>query len=344
MLSVAAASLFLLAWCAKASKPSVPTSPSEPSEPSAPPTAAAPSTCGTSTTTASLAPNVLFAEGFNDNCLLSRGWYDNTNAVISGSEHAPGSTNSVQYHFLPGATTPTSGGAMRHKFTPSNSMYVSYYVKYSTNWVGSGKPYHPHEFYALSTLDGDWDGLSQNWLTLYLEENYQNGGMPRMALQDNKAINTSFGALPFNLVGITENRSAGGCNGVAQLNVVIECYNVPPWYNDLQLRGPVAFQPNPGPGYKSNWNQVEAYFQLNTIVDGIEQADGVMQYWFNGLLIIDRHDIVFRTAARATLQIDQFIIAPYIGDGSPVDQSMWVDDLIVGTARPSASLKRSGTP
>jgi len=28
------------------------------------------------------------------------------------------------------------------------------------------------------------------------------------------------------------------------------------------------------------------------------------------------------------------MIAPYIGDGSPVDQTMWVDDLTVAAERP----------
>jgi hypothetical protein len=27
----------------------------------------------------------------------------------------------------------------------------------------------------------------------------------------------------------------------------------------------------------------------------------------------------------------QVLIAPYIGDGSPVAQSMWVDDLVIAT-------------
>lgn len=58
-----------------------------------------------------------------------------------------------------------------------------------------------------------------------------------------------------------------------------------------------------------------------------------MQYWFNGVLIIDRHDILFRTGNRPTLQFNQFLIAPYIGDRSPVDQSMFIDNLRVGTAR-----------
>ena len=290
----------------------------------------------TSTTPVTPPPaNVLFQENFDDANFAARGWYDNTNLALTTAEHYGSTGSSVQYHFAAGGSTPANGAAIRHKFTPSNSLYVSYYVKYSTNWIGSGEVYHPHEFYILSSFDGDWDGLSVDWLTLYIEQNYQNGGMPRMAIQDAKAINTSLGALPLNVLGLTENRSTGGCNGVAESNIVSECYNAPPWSNDKKVTGPVTFQPNPGPGYKNNWNHVEAYFQLNSIVNGIGQTDGVMQYWFNGSLIIDRHDIQFITGARAGLQLSQFVIAPYIGDGSPVDQSMWVDNLTLATARGS---------
>jgi hypothetical protein len=277
---------------------------------------------------------LLFEEDFENSNIASRGWYDNTSVQLSTTEHIAGSVSSAQYHFLAGATTPTTGGSQRHKFTPSNSFYLSYYVRYSTNWVGSAKAYHPHEFYALSTLDGDWDGPSNNFLDVYVEHNYQNGGMPRIEIQDNKSVNYSYGALPNNLIAVTENRSAGGCNGVVESNIYSECFNFGTyWYNDKQLTGPVVFQPNPGPGYKNNWNFVEAYFQLNTIVNGIGQADGVIQYWFNGTLIFDRHDILFRTGAHPTLQFSQFLIAPYIGDGSPVDQSMWIDNLRIATSR-----------
>ena len=277
---------------------------------------------------------ILFQENFEDGNLASRGWYDNTSVLLSTAEHIAGSNSSAQYHFLAGATSPTVGGAQRHKFTPSNSFYVSFYVKYSTNWVGSGQAYQPHEFYALSTLDGDYDGPSENYLDVYIEHNYQNGGRPRIEIQDNKSVNYSYGALPNNLIAVTENRSAGGCNGVVETNIYSECFNNGSyWYNDKQLTGPVVFQPNPGAGYKNDWNFVEAYFQLNTIVNGIGQADGVAQYWFNGILIIDRHDILFRTGAHPTLQFSQFLIAPYIGDGSPVDQSMWLDNLRLATSR-----------
>jgi hypothetical protein len=283
--------------------------------------------------------SVLFEENFEDANLASRGWYASTNLSISTTEHTAGSNASVQFHFLPGATGQAGTSAARHKFTASNSVYISYDVKYSSNWVGSGRLYHPHEINVMSTLDDDWAGPSDAFLALYLEHNYQNGGIPRMGIQDNRSINTSFGSLPRDLAGVTENRSVGGCNGVGEPNVSSECFattTTTGYYNLKVVSGPVVLQPDAGSaGYKANWNRVEAYFQLNTIVNGIGQANGVMQYWFNGQLIIDRHDILFRTGARPTVQFNQFILTPYIGDGSPVDQSMWVDNLRVGTARGS---------
>ena len=324
------APVLFLAWCS--SKSPTPT-------PAGPPQAG-----GCARASTNLPASVLFEESFADGCLSKRGWYDNTSLLISSAEHAPGSASSAQFHFLAGATSPTSGGAIRHKFTPSSSVDISFDVKYSDNWVGSAHTYHPHEFYVLSSMDGDYDGLSNDWLTLYVEHNYQNGGKPRMALQDNKEINTTLGALPISLITLTENRSVGGCNGILETNIVTECYDAPPWYNDAKLTGPVTFQPGTGPGYKGNWNHVEAYFQLNSIANGVERSDGVMQYWFNDSLVIDRHDIVFRTGERPSLQLNQFVIAPYIGDGSPVDQSMWVDNLIVATAPAGVTQQRNHRP
>jgi uncharacterized protein YjdB len=284
------------------------------------------------------ASQILLQESFEDNAFSGRGWYDNTAMATTTAEHIPGSTRALEAHFLSGATTPTWGGAARHLFASTPTLYVSYWVKYSSNWVGSGRAYHPHEFLVMSDQDGDWDGLSNGWLVAYIENNYQNGGIPRVQLQDNKAINTGSGALPVNLVTATENRSVSGCNGVVEANVVTTCFNMPPWYNDKEISaGRVWFQPNPGPGYKGDWNHVEAYLQLNSVVGGIGMADGVIQYWFNGSPVIDRHDILFRTGARPNLMFHQFVIAPYIGDGSPNDQSMWVDDLTLATSRPDSA-------
>src|SRR6267143_6101510 len=282
---------------------------------------------------------MLFQETFEDNAFAARGWYDDTSMVTTTAQHIPGSTAALEAHFLAGATAPTWGGAARHLFGATPTLYVSYWVKYSSNWVGSGHPYHPHEFLIMSDQDGDWDSPASNWLTAYIEDNYQNGGIPRLALQDSKAINTSLGLPPVNLVSVTENRSTAGCNGVVEANVVTTCFNSQPSYNDKEVSASqVWFQPTLGPGYKGDWNHVEVYFQLNSVVGGLGVADGMMQYWFNGTLVLDRHDILFRTGARPTIQFHQFMIAPYIGDGSPVDQYMWIDDLTVANGRPTVAL------
>ena len=50
--------------------------------------------------------------------------------------------------------------------------------------------------------------------------------------------------------------------------------------------------------------------------------------------LISSDEILFRTGAHAGMAFDQFAMLPYIGDGSPIDQSSWVDDLLVATAKP----------
>jgi len=62
--------------------------------------------------------------------------------------------------------------------------------------------------------------------------------------------------------------------------------------------------------------------------------DGIVRYWFDGQLVIEHTDVLLRTGAHPNMKFNQFMIAPYIGDGSPVDQTMWVDDLTVATGRP----------
>lgn len=273
---------------------------------------------------------LLFQEPFDNANVAARGWYDNTSPAISTTEHAAGSPAALQFSWGAGATTPASGGAMRHKFAATSSVYISADVKYSANWVGSGQDYHPHEFHILSNLDDDWTGPSDAFLTTYMEHNYQNGGRPKLATQDNRSINTTNGALPNNLVNTTEVRSVSGCNGVSEANVQTECFSFSTasgYYNLKGVFGPTITT------WRGAWNHVEAYFQMNSIAGGKAVGDGVMQYWFNGQLVIDRHDIVFRTGAHPTLQFAQFGIAPYIGDGSPVVQSMWIDNLVVATAR-----------
>jgi len=272
---------------------------------------------------------ILFQEGFEDAGLAARGWCDNTTPLLSTTEHVANSARSIEYQFPSGATRPTAGSALRRKFSPTVAVYLSYHVKYSPNWVGSQKPYHPHEFHLLTNADDDWVGLSFSHLTVYVE---QNGGRPLVGIQDARNIDQA--KIGANLTGVTEKRGAAGCNGSSD-GYPDNCYVVGGVYAN-EKKWPAAspyFGDTPGPLYKSDWHFVEAYVKLNTIVGGKGVNDGIVQYWFDGRPVIDRHDVLLRTGANPTMQFNQLVIAPYIGDGSPVAQSMWIDDLTVATGR-----------
>jgi hypothetical protein len=276
---------------------------------------------------------VLFQEAFEDTAFASRGWYDNPGMATTTAEHIPGSGRALEVHFNPGRTTPTWGGASRHLFTESESVYLSYWVKYSANWIGSGVPYHPHEFLLLTNEDDRYSGLSSTHLTTYVEHSYQNGGIPVLQLQD--GVNIDQTKILQDLTAITESRAVAGCNGNTD-GFSTGCYNTGGGVFDNEKKfssGQAAFLPNPGPGYKGDWHFVEAYFRLNTIQDAKGVANGIVRYWFDGQLEIEHTNVLFRTGTYPTMKFNQFIIAPYIGVGSPVDQTMWVDNLTVATAR-----------
>ncbi len=277
---------------------------------------------------------ILFQETFEDDALASRGWYDNLGIATTTAEHISGSTRALEAHFPAGATTPTWGGAARHLFTETESVYLSYWVKYSANWVGSGQLYHPHEFQFLTNEDDPYTGPSFTHLTTYVEHNYQNGGIPVLALQDGVNIDQSH--ILQDLTALTENRAAGGCNGNAD-GYPTDCYLLGGGlYNNGKVwKAPQpSFLPSPGTGYKGAWHFVEAYFQLNSIANSRGVPDGIVRYWFDGQLVIEHANVLLRTGAHPTMKFNQLLVAPYIGDGSPVDQTMWVDNLTVATGRP----------
>jgi len=88
-------------------------------------------------------------------------------------------------------------------------------------------------------------------------------------LQDSKAINTSYGTPPINLIGITENRSVGGCNGVVESNVVISCFSFPPWYNNKKSRPHKSGSSPSRSGLQGQLEPRRVYLQLNSVVGGI---------------------------------------------------------------------------
>lgn len=273
--------------------------------------------------------DILFTENFEDTNFANRGWYDGTELRLSTVEHLPGSASSAQFFYSQGANVPPSGGAIRRKFTATNEVYISYYVKYSSNWVGSGVDFHPHEFMFLTNLEDDYSGLSNSRLTAYVE---QNAGVPVVALQDSQNIDTS--NINVDLIGSTEFRAVAGCNGANNSGYTkLDCYPYNNgYYNEIIWKANgVYFQDSPGSYYKNDWHKIEAYFKLNTVANNVGLADGVIRYWYDDELLIDHNNVYFRTGQYPNMLFDKLAIAPYIGVGSPVNQTMWVDNLTVAT-------------
>jgi hypothetical protein len=280
---------------------------------------------------------ILFREDFESTNLAANGWYDNVNQTFSTVERIPGSARSLEYRWTLGGTQPTSGGSIRRAFTPTTTLYVSYWVKYSSNYVGSGRTYHPHELMVLTNAESAFSNLAFTTLTFYIEQTVgSNGGVPRLAIQDGKMVDTS--RINVNLIGVTENRAVAGCNGVGNTGGVpvngifggSDCYSAGggSYWNSYHWNAPTArFARN-------TWQHVEVYAQLNSVVGGIGQTDGVLKYWLDDALIIDQNRVIFRTGATPNLAFNQFVMGPYIGDGSPVDQRFWIDDLTLATSRP----------
>jgi len=277
----------------------------------------------------------LFQENFEDGNFSTRGWYDNTSPKLSSIEHVANSTKSLEFHFAKSAITPDNAAtSMRKKFQETDSVYISYYVKYSSGWQGSNVAYHPHEFYLLTNKDGDWSGLSYTHLTAYLE---QNEGKPQIGIQD--GMNIDLSNVGKDLTSVTEKRAVAGCNGDSDGLGAGECYaNGSVYWNGKWWRSSsILFSDTTGPNYKSDWHQVEAYIKLNSIVNGKAAKDGIIQYWFDGKPIIDSKNVVIRTGQYPDMKFNQILIGPYIGVGSPVDQTFWVDNLVVSTGTPATT-------
>ncbi len=276
-------------------------------------------------------PNTLLEEKFEDSNFAARGWYDGSGPPLSSVEHIPGSNKSAEYHWTVGSTIPKNTGPFRRKFTPSEAVYVSYWVKYSSNYTGSNKPYHPHEFVMLTTKNADYAGPAYTHLTGYIE---QNEGRPVLAIQDGQNIDET--RIGQDLTLITENRSVAGCNGNGSDGFAsIDCYrsgNVH-WNGKVWKSSQIYFQDGAGPYFRADWHRIEAYFKLNSVSNGKGLSDGQLRYWYDGALVFEYTNVLMRTGVNADMKWNQFLVAPYIGDGSPIDQTMWVDDLRVSTAR-----------
>jgi hypothetical protein len=267
----------------------------------------------------------VISEGFEDTNFDARGWYDNTGIEIDPIGATPESTHSAVFRFLAGEDEPTSGSAMRIGFEPTRSVFVSYSVRYSPNWEGSNLDYHPHEFYLMTNVDGVFSPPATSHLTVYIE---QNEGVPLLIFQD--SLNIDVDRLREDLSGVTTARAAAGCNGSSDRYAAGDCYGEGRnWRNGkFFLADEPAFVDEPGPRYKADWHRVDAFIQLNTVTDGVADQNGVLRYWVDNELMINVRDVVLQTGEHPDMRFNQFLIGPYMAS-SPVEQSFWIDDLVI---------------
>ena len=270
----------------------------------------------------------LFEETFEDPNWESRGWYDSPRMEITADEHIAGSTHSCIWHWeKTGDVKPRGGGARVH-LPPVDNVVLAFHIKHSANWTWTGVPWHPHECHFLTSADHEYVGPSHTHLTIYAEIV---NGAPRVAIQDGQNIDET--RIEQSLVGTTEARAVAGCNGDSDGHGEGDCYRVGDGHANGKFwePGQIYFGDEPGPRDKADWHYVKVRLRLNTVADGIGQPDGLLQYSFDGDLIMDHRDIVFRTGQHPDMLIDQFLMAPYYGPGVPHPQTIWIDDLRIHT-------------
>jgi hypothetical protein len=245
----------------------------------------------------------LFSEGFDDGRLLERGWYDGSRFKIAGGgAHAgPGC---IEYHWPPGATSPDTSSGIRRLFEPTESLYLRFALRLSKGWGWTGRGYHPHLITFMTTENEKYHGPAASHLTLYVEP--QEGRL-RLAAQDIQNQDAPH--------GLTQGPLRGGYNGT--------------FYDSREA----LFNDD-------RWHVVEAFFKLNSLDRPRDRpvADGEARAWFDGKLVVDRADVVFRSTDFPAMKINQLLLAPYFGPGLlPHEQTLWIDDLAVGRQRPSPS-------
>lgn len=166
-------------------------------------------------------------------------------------------------------------------------------------------------------------------------------GIPRLALQDGRNVDTSH--VREDITSVTEARAIAGCNGDADGHGVGDCYQAgDSWANGKAWTAErVYLSADAGVGKQTDWHEIRSRFRLNSVSAAVTHHDGVLQMWFDGELIIDVHDAVLRTSQHPDMMFDQFLAGPYFGPGVPHPQSMWIDDLRIWASPAPATAVRS---
>ena len=241
---------------------------------------------------------ILLQESFEDADLESRGWYDGSICTID--EHAVKGEGCIEYEWIKGDPKVHASTQKRHLFAPANELFIRLYYKISEGWQWTNRNYHPHMVYFLTTENSAYHGPAASHLTLYVEA--VNGKL-RLAATDIQNKDASH--------GLTQGELKGGYNG------------------KLYDSQDVLFEEN-------KWHCIEAFFRLNSLdmENDKPNKDGIVRGWFDGKLVIEHTDVVFRSTDFPDMQINQFLIGPYFSPGLINNaQKLWIDELIVSTKK-----------
>jgi len=247
---------------------------------------------------ASRQEGILFSESFEDEKLDNRGWYDGSACRIV--DQAARGKGCIEYEWIRDIQPVQGSTARRHLFTPSDEVYIRFYLRLSRYWQWTNVPYHPHLTHFLTTENSEYHGPAASHLTLYVEP--VNGKL-RLAATDIQNED-----MPH---GLTQGPLKGGYNGI--------------------------FYDSPEILFKDDgWHCIEAYFRLNTLdmMNDRPNGDGIARGWFDGKLVIDRTDVIFRSPDFPEMKLNQFLMAPYFGPGLLNNsQKLWIDEMVVSDKR-----------
>jgi hypothetical protein len=190
---------------------------------------------------------------------------------------------------------------MRRLFEPTETVYLRCHLRLSKGWRWTGRAYHPHLMHFMTTENGKFHGPAASHLTLYIEP--QEGKL-RLAAQDIQNASRPH--------GLTQGPLKGGYNAR--------------FYDSAKA----LFTDD-------RWHLVEAFFALNSL--DLERdkpnADGIVRGWFDGELVVERTDVVFRSTDFPKMKFNQFLLTPYFGPGLlPREQTLWIDELTVARRPP----------
>lgn len=268
------------------------------------------------------------SEPFENPNFSTRGWYDGVDCPVDVAVvNPPGGLASLKYHWDIGTSTVVNT-PKRHLFQASDSFYLSWWMKLGSvpnPWVGSGVAYHPHLIQVMTDAEtNEFTGPARPWLTIRIEPH---DFTARISVSDGQRINIP--QLGVNLLGTATAHAVAGGNGNQDVSATY--FNGPLYENNFDLN-------SSGNVFVNNtWHFCEVYVQMNTIVAGLPLLNGIMRYWVDGALVISSSTIELRTAQYATQRFNQLLLVPYIGVGSPASQDIWVDSLLLWTARAGES-------